>query len=129
MKNSSSERELNPTLAETCDRFFSILSNPTRLAILENLRVGDKNVKQLSEELNQEQSMISHNLKPLVECKFVFVERKGKARLYSANREIIEPLFKLFSFHAQKYCPNKGSCLRDWRNRKDKRQPTYISHE
>jgi DNA-binding transcriptional ArsR family regulator len=119
---------LRSSLAETCHRFFFILSNPTRLAILEYLRGGAKNVKQLSLHLGQEQSMISHNLKPLVECRFVFVERKGKQRLYSLNKEIMEPIFKLFCFHAQKYCPNKGACLRDWRNRRDKLEPAYISH-
>jgi DNA-binding transcriptional ArsR family regulator len=119
---------LKSSLTKTCHRFFSILSNPTRLAILEYLRDSPKNVKQLSEHLGQEQSMISHNLKPLVECRFVFVERKWKERLYSLNKETMEPLFKLFNFHAQKYCPKKGACLKDWRNRRDKHEPTYISH-
>jgi DNA-binding transcriptional ArsR family regulator len=120
--------KLKSSLAETCDRFFSILSNPTRLAILEYLREGPKNVKQLSELLSQEQSMVSHNLKPLVECRFVFVERKWKERLYSLNKETIEPIFKLFNFHAQKYCPKKGACLKDWRNRRDKLEMAYINH-
>jgi len=115
-------------LSKTCYRFFSTLSNPTRLAILEHLREGPKNVKQISESLRREQSMISHNLKPLVECRFVFVERKWKERLYSLNKETVEPLFKLFNFHAQKYCPNKGACLKDWRSRRDKHRPVYISH-
>jgi len=119
---------LKSSLAETCDRFFSILSNPTRLAILEYLRDGPKNVKQLSEHLDQEQSMVSHNLKPLVECRFVFVERKWKERLYFLNKETIEPTFKLFNFHAQKYCPKKGACLKDWRNRRDKLELAYINH-
>src|SRR3990170_2632617 len=96
-------------LAKTCYRFFSTLSNPTRLAILESLREGPKNVMQISSHLGQEQSMISHNLKPLVQCRFVFVERKWKERLYSLNRETMEPLFKLFNFHAQKFCPTKGA--------------------
>jgi len=116
------------TLAKTCYRFFSTLSNPTRLAILEKLREGPKNVKQISASLGQEQSMISHNLKPLVQCRFVFVEKKWKERVYSLNKETMEPMFKLFDFHAQKYCPTKGTCLRDWRNRRDKLDSTYIIH-
>ncbi len=115
-------------LAKTCYRFFSTLSNPTRLAILESLREGPKNVMQISNHLGQEQSMISHNLKPLVQCRFVFVERKWKERLYSLNRETIEPMFKLFNFHAHKFCPTKGACPRDWRNRHDKKEPLYVSH-
>jgi len=119
---------MRTTLAKTCYRFFSTLANPTRLAILEHLREGPKSVKQISESLGQEQSMISHNLKPLVQCRLVFVERKWKERLYSVNKETMEPVFKLFNFHAEKYCPTKGACLKDWRNRHDKHESAYISH-
>ena len=55
-------------LSETCYMFFSTLSNPTRLGILELLNNGPKNVTEISEALNQNQSMISHNLKPLERC-------------------------------------------------------------
>jgi len=99
-------------LSESCHLFFSTLSNPTRLAILELLRESPRNVTQLAEVLNQEQSMISHNLKPLVRCKFVFVERKWKERVYSLNKITMEPIFKTFEDHAEKYCPKKGKCLK-----------------
>jgi DNA-binding transcriptional ArsR family regulator len=68
-------------LSETCHRFFSVLSNPTRLAALETLMEGSMNVSQLAESLGQEQSMVSHNLRPLVRCRFVEVERRGKDTL------------------------------------------------
>jgi len=117
--------ESQRNLAQTCYRFFSTLANPTRLAILEYLREGPKNVMQIAASLGQEQSMISHNLRPLVQCRLVFVDKKWKERVYSLNRETMEPLFKLFSYHAQKYCPNKGACLLDWRKRRDT-TPVYI---
>ena len=98
-------------LSETCHQFFSTLANPTRLAILELLRSGAKNVTEISEAVNQEQSMISHNLKPLERCKFVFAERRRKERLYSLNKETMEQLFKIFAYHAKKYCPTEGKCL------------------
>lgn len=98
-------------LSETCHLFFSTLSNPTRLAILELLRNGPKNVTEIADTLNQEQSMISHNLKPLERCRFVFSERKKKERFYSLNKETMEPLFKTFTYHARKYCPTDGRCL------------------
>jgi len=100
-------------LSETCHQFFSTLANPTRLAILELLRDGPRNVTELSEALNQEQSMISHNLKPLERCRFVFSERRKKERYYSLNKETMEKLFKVFSYHAEKYCPTRGKCLTD----------------
>jgi DNA-binding transcriptional ArsR family regulator len=98
-------------LSETCYLFFSTLSNPTRLGILEFLSEGPKNVTEISEALNQKQSMISHNLKPLERCGFVFSERKKKERLYSLNKETAGRLFKIFAYHAEKYCPTKGKCL------------------
>ena len=109
--------EPTQNLAQTCCRFFSALSNPTRLAILEHLWEGPKSVMQIATHIGQEQSTISHNLKPLVQCKLVFVQKKWKERIYSLNRETVEPLLKLFNFHAQKYCPTKGTCRANWRKR------------
>lgn len=98
-------------LSETCYVFFKVLANPTRLAILETLRNGSRSVTEIAEGLKQEQSMISHNLKTLERCRFVFSERKAKQRIYSLNRETVEPLFKLLTNHSQKYCPIGGKCL------------------
>jgi len=98
-------------LSQTCYVFFSTLANPTRLAILELLREKPRNVSEIAKVLSQEQSMISHNLRALEKCKFVFSERKGKERFYYLNRETMEPIFKIFTYHAEKYCPTKGKCL------------------
>ncbi len=98
-------------LSETCHQFFSTLANPTRLAILELLRAGPRNVTEIAQTLNQEQSMISHNLRPLERCQFVFSERRKKQRVYSLNKETMERLFNIFAYHAEKYCPTDGKCL------------------
>jgi len=97
-------------LSEACHLFFSTLSTPSRLGILELLREAPKNVTQLAEALKQEQSMISHNLRPLTRCGFVFVKRSGKKRVYSLNRKTMEPMYKIIEDHMQKYCA-KGKCL------------------
>ncbi len=102
---------MKQNLSETCYQFFSTLANPTRLAIMELLRDGPKNVTEISKSLNQEQSMISHNLKPLERCRFVFSERRKKEHFYHLNKETMEHLFKIFSYHAEKYCPTEGKCL------------------
>ncbi len=124
--------QMKSDLSETCHLFFSTLSNPTRLGILELLRESSRNVTQLAEALNQEQSMISHNLKPLVRCRFVFVERKGKERVYALNSETMEPLFKIFTYHAKKYCPTGGKCLTDRslqeQRKKDASSPLHLTH-
>ena len=125
------EVKICPT--ETCHLFFSTLANPTRLAILEILSDGPKNVAEISEALMQEQSMISHNLKPLEACAFVFSEKKGREHVYSLNKEIIEPLFKLFAFHDSKYCPSGRACLTRKNFARHKKEEAskglYIAHE
>jgi DNA-binding transcriptional ArsR family regulator len=98
-------------LSERCYAFFKVLANPTRLAIVESLRKEPRSVTEIAEILKQEQSMISHNLEPLEKCGLVFSQRKEKQRIYSLNKETAEPLFKLFDYHAQKYCPPRGTCL------------------
>lgn len=125
--------EMKTCINETCHLFFSTLANPTRLAILEILQEGSKNVAEISKATGHEQSMISHNLKPLEDCAFVFSERQGKTRVYRLNKEIIEPLFELFNFHASKYCPNGRVCLTlnsfERYMKKEAGQALYINHE
>lgn len=120
-------------LSETCHVFFSTLANSTRLAILELLRKGPRNVSTIADELKLEQSLVSHNLKKLEKCNFVFAERKLKEKIYTLNKETMEPLFKVFDFHAKKYCPEKGKCLtmkglREQR-KKDASSSDYVAHE
>lgn len=94
---------------EGCHLFFTTLSNPTRLAILELLKKGPRSVTEIATTLRQEQSMISHNLKPLVRCGFVFVEPRWKERIYSINKETMEPLFEIITKHFNKYCALRGT--------------------
>jgi len=120
-------------LSETCYAFFKILANPARLAILEALRKEPRSVTEIAEILDQEQSMISHNLQPLEKCRFVFSERKDRQRIYSLNRETAEPLFKLFDHHSKKYCPTGGRCLTEkglrQMRRKEASSQLHVTHE
>ncbi len=97
-------------LCKSCYYFFAALANPTRLAILEQLRDGPKNVTQISKNLNQDQSMISHNLCPMVQCGFVSVERQWKERIYSVNKETVEAIFQTLDNHTENYCKNLETC-------------------
>ncbi len=120
-------------LSETCHVFFSTLASPTRLAILELLREGSKNVSTIAEDLKLEQSLVSHNLKKLEKCNFVFAERKLKEKIYTLNKETMEPVFKTFDFHAKKYCPTKGKCLTKKglraQRKKNASSHAYVTHE
>ncbi|MFW9888937.1 MAG: ArsR/SmtB family transcription factor [Candidatus Thorarchaeota archaeon] len=98
-------------LNEICYRFFSTLSNPTRLAILELLSEGSKKASEIHEALGLEQSMVSHNLRTLLRCRFVIARRRGREHVYSVNRETMEPLFHIVETHRQQYCPTLGQCF------------------
>jgi DNA-binding transcriptional ArsR family regulator len=97
-------------LSETCYRFFVTLANPARLAILEQLMKHPMSVNELVESLRQEQSMISHNLKPLLDCNFVYTERDGKKRIYSVNNKTVGDLFRIVEYHAKMFCKTAGNC-------------------
>jgi DNA-binding transcriptional ArsR family regulator len=91
--------------------FFSTLANRTRLAIVDVLKDGPKNISQISAALNQEQSTVSANLKQLEKYVLVTSESSGDYRLYSLNKEIIEPLFHALEFHVAKHCPGLRECI------------------
>lgn len=124
---------MKDSLNETCHLFFSTLASPTRLAILEFLRKGPRNVTTIAEELKLEQSLVSHNLRKLERCNFVFAERRSKERFYTLNKETMEPVFKAFDFHAKKYCPAGGRCLTKKSLRKNRKKNAsnraYVTHE
>ena len=98
-------------LTTICYRFFTNLSNPTRLALLEQLMNKPMSVNELATALGQEQSMISHNLHLLLQCNFIFAERQGKKHVYTVNQETIAPIFRTIENHAEKFCPTDGKCL------------------
>jgi DNA-binding transcriptional ArsR family regulator len=111
MKNVSEQVSgMKHGLTEICYGFFSTLANPTRLAIIELLDEAPMSVTQMVESLGQEQSMVSHNLRPLVQCKFVKVARQGKSRVYSLNHETLDPVLQAVESHASKFCGNRVSC-------------------
>ncbi|MFQ5800835.1 MAG: ArsR/SmtB family transcription factor [Candidatus Hydrothermarchaeales archaeon] len=92
------------------DRFLRTLCNKTRLAIVQSLIDSPKNVTQLTENLGIHQTSVSHALRRLLDCGFVFVEQNGKERIYSVNKETIEPLMKLMEVHINSYC---ARCVAD----------------
>jgi DNA-binding transcriptional ArsR family regulator len=74
------------------------------MKIIEALRQSPKSVNEISKQTNEEQSKISHNLKKLMECKFLDVKQEGKQRIYSLNKDTIIPILTLVEKHVEKYC-------------------------
>jgi DNA-binding transcriptional ArsR family regulator len=62
--------------------FFKALAHPTRLALLDALRQGEKSVSELQEELGVEQSSLSRQLAFLRERGFLEARRQGASVYY-----------------------------------------------
>jgi hypothetical protein len=57
--------------------------------------------------------MISHNIKPLLDCNIITAHQQGKKHILTVNQETILPIFQAIENHAQKYCPTGGKCLKE----------------
>jgi predicted transcriptional regulator len=91
--------------------FFSTLSNRTRLAIIDVLKEGPKNISGISKALEQDETTVAYNLNRLEHSALLRSAGSGKEKLYSLNMEIVEPLSELLAFHTSKYCPNLKNCI------------------
>jgi len=87
--------------------FFTNLANPLKISIILSLREKEKNVNEIAENLNVEQSKISHALASLRKCNIVNVNQKGKERVYFLNKKTIIPMLKLIDEHANSNCTCK----------------------
>ena len=84
--------------------FLGTLVSEPRLKIINLLRSGRKNVTQIIDELEMDQTSVSHNLARLKECGFVIFEVDGKFRYYSLNEKTIKPLMEIIEKHMSQYC-------------------------
>lgn len=85
--------------------FFQTLANPTNQSLIQQLLKKSMSVSELTRHTKLEQSQISHSLKRLHECRVVEVERSGKQRIYSLNKDTIVPILKIVDSHAKQMCP------------------------
>jgi DNA-binding transcriptional ArsR family regulator len=104
--------QMKKGLTKICHHFFTNLANPTRLAAIEQLMDKPMSVNELATTLRHEQSMISHNLKPLLQCHLIAIQKQGKKHIYTVNQETLTPIFEAIQNHAQKFCPTGGKCLK-----------------
>jgi predicted transcriptional regulator len=112
---------------------FSTLANRTRLAIIDVLKDGNKSIAEISKTLEQEEHVITENVKDLLKCSVVLSVGSGKEKKYCLNMEIMEPLSELLEFHVNKYCPTSTKCIPPEKLRKylkeEAAKMTYIEHE
>ena len=69
---------------ELCDlaELFKVFGDSTRIKILYDLIRGEKNVTEICDDLDMNQSAISHQLKILRTSKLIGSRRDGKAMIY-----------------------------------------------
>jgi ArsR family transcriptional regulator len=67
---------------DSCAVLLKVLADGTRLAVLRLLMDGPRHVGELNQQLQLEQSLLSHHLRVLREHKLVVARRDGKAVLY-----------------------------------------------
>jgi len=92
-------------------KIFEILSNQTRLSIIELLKLKkDQSVQDMEIELNLKQSTISHSLKCLKNCHIVNSKIEGKYRLYNLNEKFTDNLFNILDKHLETYEKDINSC-------------------
>jgi DNA-binding transcriptional ArsR family regulator len=71
-----------------CAGKLKVLSDPTRLGVLESLMTGSKTVGELMEQLEVEQSLLSHHLAVLREYGLVEATREGKTMIYQLPESV-----------------------------------------
>lgn len=94
---------------------FHGLSDPTRLAILAHLTLGEHRVRDLTEHLGLAQSTVSAHLACLKGCGLVASRPQGRASMFSLSSEpellaVLAAVEQLLAAHgdAVTLCPNYG---------------------
>ncbi len=90
---------------------FDTLSNELRVQIIQDLMDSPKSVQELCNDLNAEQSHVSHSLQNLKTCNYVEVKKLGKQRIYSLKDSVREELneknknvFQMADYHFSHSC-------------------------
>jgi len=87
-----------------CSAFFDTLATKSRLDLVLALRDRPKSVGEISKAISVERTNVSHQLRRLRECSFVFERRESKKRMYSLNSEAVIPILDPAEMHVRKYC-------------------------
>lgn len=83
------------TRTEEASRLFHALSDPTRLQILEQLKIGEQCVCELTEVFHTGQSRLSFHLRVLKEAGLIHDRPEGRWMYYSLNVEGLRELATL----------------------------------
>jgi DNA-binding transcriptional ArsR family regulator len=110
-------QQSNRDLGTATARFFRVLSDPTRLEILDLLLGAPQTVSQLVKELGCPQSRVSNHLACLRWCEFVDAERDGRQITYRIRDQRVRVLIDAARELATEHRDHLASCKRigpDW---------------
>ena len=86
---------LTPSNIGEAARLFHALSDETRLSILRRLRLGERCVCDLTDDLDAAQSRLSFHLKVLKDAGLVTDRRDGRWMYYTLNPESLKDVAEL----------------------------------
>ena len=75
------------------DKLFKALNDPTRRAILEQLRVKDLTAGEIADCFAVSKPTISHHLDLLKQAGLILAEKNGQFIIYSLNTSVLEECF------------------------------------
>lgn len=93
-------------------RYFKVLADPTRLAILQLLGEGDRSVGELVTALGAPQSRVSNHLACLRWCGLVEPEQAGRRVVYRLADHRLSDLLAHANELAGEHCDHLASCGR-----------------
>jgi len=80
---------------------FKMFSDSTRIKILYDLFDGEKNVSEICEDIEMNQSAVSHQLKALKNGKLIKSRRDGKAIYYSLDDDHVKTIIAMGKEHIE----------------------------
>lgn len=98
-------------------RWFRVLADPTRVAILRQLLTGVCSVSELVARTGLPRSRVSNHLACLRWCQFVRAERQGRRTLYTVSDTRLRRLLALADHLAADNAEHLATCRRigpDW---------------
>ena len=87
-------------LLELAD-LFKMFSDSTRIKILYDLFDGEKNVTEICEDIDMNQSAVSHQLRALKTAKLVKSRREGKPIVYALDDDHVKTIIAMGKEHIE----------------------------
>ena len=80
---------------------FKMFADSTRIKILYDLFDGEKNVSEITEDLDMTQSAVSHQLKILKTSRLIAARREGKSIYYSLDDDHVKTIIAMGKDHIE----------------------------